>query len=102
MKRGYILAPEAVLDLDEIWMYIRRKASSAMANRVEAVIRERIGSLAKNPRSGHWRRDLTGENDKFFTLYSYLVVYRPETKPIQVVAIVHGRRKLEQLLKDRL
>ncbi len=48
MRRGYVLAPEAVLGLDEIWMYIRRKASEAMADRVAAVIREKIGLLARN------------------------------------------------------
>ncbi len=90
MRRGYILAPEAALYLDEIWMYIRRKASSAMANRVEAVIREKIGFLAEKPGSGHWRKDLTREHVKFVTVYSYLIVFRPETKLLQVVAIVHG------------
>src|SRR5271165_6334391 len=46
--------------------------------------------------------DLTDEPVKFFPIYSYLIVYRPETKPLQVVAIVHGRRDVEELLKDRL
>ncbi len=39
---------------------------------------------------------------KFFPVYSYLIVYRPETKPLQVVAILHGRRDLEQLLSKRI
>ena len=51
---------------------------------------------------GHWRKDLTGEQVKFFPVYSYLVVYRFDTKPLQIVAIVHGGRDLEQLLKARL
>jgi plasmid stabilization system protein ParE len=46
--------------------------------------------------------ELTDEPVKFFSVYSYLIVYRPETKPLQVVAILHGRRDVEQLLKDRL
>jgi len=45
---------------------------------------------------------LTDEPVKFFPVYSYLIVYRPETNPLQVVAILHGRRDVEQLLKDRL
>jgi hypothetical protein len=36
------------------------------------------------------------------TSYSYLIVYRSETRPLQVVAIIYGRRDVEQLLKDRL
>jgi plasmid stabilization system protein ParE len=69
---------------------------------VEAVIREKIAYLAGAPGGGHWRRDLTDEPVKFFPIYSYLIVYRPETKPLQVVAILNGRRDVEQLLRVRL
>jgi toxin ParE1/3/4 len=70
--------------------------------RVESVIREKIVYLAAMPGAGHWRTDLTDELVKFWPIYSYLIVYRPETKPLQVVAILHGRRDVEQLLRDRL
>jgi plasmid stabilization system protein ParE len=102
MKRRYILAPEAARDLVQIWRYIKGKASLDMADRVESVIRERIVFLARTPASGHWRKDLTGESVKFFSVYSYLIVYRPETKPLQVVAILHGHRDVGQLLTDRV
>jgi toxin ParE1/3/4 len=72
-----------------------------MADRVESVIREKIVYLAGRPGGGHWRKDLTDEPVKFFPVYSYLIVYRPETSPLQVVAILHGRRDVEELLKDR-
>ncbi|MBK5291956.1 MAG: hypothetical protein JJE04_09805 [Acidobacteriia bacterium] len=39
---------------------------------------------------------------KVFPVYSYVIVYRPETKPLQVVAILHGRRDAERLLNARL
>ncbi len=42
MKRRYVLAREAALDLVEIWRYIREQGSEDTANRVESVIRERI------------------------------------------------------------
>ena len=58
--------------------------------------------LAAAPGGGHWRKDLTDEPVKFFSAYSYLIVYRPETKPLQVVAILHGQRDVKRLLKDRL
>ena len=102
MRRRYVLAPDAALDLVQIWRYIRKKASLEIADRVETVVRERIVRLAATPGSGHWRKDLTDEPVKFFTVYSYLSVYRPETKPLEVVAILHGQRDVEQLLKDRL
>jgi plasmid stabilization system protein ParE len=84
MRRRYVLAPEAALDLVEIWRYIKKNASTEMADRVESVIREKIICLAGNPGLGHWRRDLTDEPVKFYPVYSYLIVYRPATKPLQV------------------
>jgi hypothetical protein len=48
------------------------------------------------------RKDLTADSVKFSLVYSYLIVYRPATKPLQVVAILQGRRDVEQILKDRL
>ncbi len=101
MTRRYVLAPKAALDLVQIWRYIKKQSSLAIADRVESAIRDRIAFLARNPGAGHWRKNLTDESVKFFPVYSYLIVYRPDTKPLQVVSILHGRRDLEQILKDR-
>ena len=102
MKARYVLAPEAALDLVQIWLYIKNNASLETANRVESVIREKIAYLARRPGAGHWRKDLTDESVKIFPIYSYLIVYRPETKPLQVVAFLHGSRDVEQLLQRRI
>lgn len=72
-----------------------------MADHVESVIRERILFLARNPDAGHGRKDLTDIPVRFFPIYSYLIVYRAETKPLQIVAILHGRRDVEKVLKER-
>jgi plasmid stabilization system protein ParE len=58
--------------------------------------------LAESPEAGHHRKDLVGEDVKFFPVYSYLIVYRPSTKPLQIASILRGRRDVEQLLKERL
>jgi antitoxin ParD1/3/4/toxin ParE1/3/4 len=102
VKSRYVLAPEAASDLVDIWRYIKEQRSIQMADRVESVIRERIVFLTKTPGAGHWRKNLTDEPVKFFPVYSYLIVYRPDTKPLQVVSILHGRRDVEQILKGRL
>ncbi len=59
MSSRYLLAPEAALDLVQIWRYIKRQTAVAVADRVESVIRDRIGFLAQSPGAGHWRKDLT-------------------------------------------
>jgi plasmid stabilization system protein ParE len=99
MSARYILAPEAVHDLVDIWRYIKDQSSLAMADRVESVIRDKIAFLSQNPGAGHWRRNLTESNVKFFPVYSYLIVYRPERTPLEVVSLLHGRRDVERLLR---
>jgi toxin ParE1/3/4 len=101
MKRRYLLAPEAARDLVQIWRYLRERSSLEVADKVESAIRETIVLLARTPNAGHWREDLTNEPVRFFPVYSYLIVYRPETKPLEVVAILHGHRDVEQILKNR-
>jgi antitoxin ParD1/3/4/toxin ParE1/3/4 len=102
MTARYVLAPQAALDLFEIWDYIKEQASILTADRVESAIREKMAFLAGTPGAGHRRRDLTDADVKFFAVYSYLIVYRPETKPLQIASILHGRRDVGQVLTDRL
>jgi toxin ParE1/3/4 len=73
-----------------------------MADRREAVVREKMVALASTPGMGHLRRDLTAADVRFFPVYSYLIVYRPSTKPLQVVAVLHGARDVLTLLKNRV
>ncbi len=53
---------------------------------------------------GHFRPDLTSLSLRFWTLTrypNYIVVYRPETNPLQVVALLHGKRDAQRVLKQR-
>jgi plasmid stabilization system protein ParE len=102
MKRRYILAPQAAFDRVQIWRCIKRESPEKIADRVEAAICDQIISLAQNPSIGHWRKDLADESVKFFPVYSYLIVYRHDTRPLHVVARLQGRRDVPQVLKDRL
>jgi antitoxin ParD1/3/4 len=101
MKRRYVLAPQAARDLVDIWRYIKQESSRETADRVESVIRSKFAYLADFPGGGHWRRDLTQAPVRFFSVYSYLIVYRPETKPLQIVAIIHGHRDVATILPER-
>lgn len=102
MSVRYVLAPQAAIDLVEIWRYIKEQSSLVIADRVETAIREKFAFLAQTPGAGHRRKDLTDADVKFFPVYTYLIVYRPETTPLQIASILHGRRDVEQILKGRL
>ena len=82
----------------EIWRYIKKESSRNTAERVETVVREKIVLLAEEPGAGHLRRGLTSADVRFFPVYSYLIVYRPGTKPLQVAAILHGARDVAQAI----
>ena len=98
----YVLSPEAARDLVQIWRYLKRESGEETADRIESLIRSKILFLASFPGVGHWRHDLTTARVRFFAVYSYLIVYRTETRPLQVVAILHGNRDVERLLSKRL
>lgn len=102
MKRRYVLAPQAVRDLAHIWRHLKKEAGGETADRVESGIRSKFAYLADFPGAGHWRHDLTGANVRFFSVYSYLIVYRSETKPLQIVSILHGSRDVAEILGERL
>jgi plasmid stabilization system protein ParE len=75
MSARYNLAPQAAIDLFEIWQYIKEQTSATRADRIESDIRDRIVFLAGTPQAGHQRRDLTDKHVKFFPGYSYLSVF---------------------------
>ncbi len=61
-------------------------------------IRSALVLLGSEPGIGHVRQDLTDRPLKFWLVYSYLIVYDPETKPIQIIRVLHGRQHVENLL----
>jgi len=97
----YALTPLAKADIFDIWSYIAED-SEETANRVEQAIYDACAFVAEAPMRGHSRSDLTGRPLRFWTLTrypNYTVVYRPETSPLQVVAVLHGKRDTRRILK---
>jgi plasmid stabilization system protein ParE len=95
--------PRALDDLDDIWTYIAAGSVDA-ANRVESAILEACESLARHPMLGSKRRELTTLPVRFWVVTRYpnfIAVYRPETKPLQIIAILHGKRDIKRLMEER-
>ena len=98
----YRFTPEAEEDLFEIWCYIARDDVVA-ANRVESAVYAAWIFLAQEPWSGSPRKHVTALPVHFWTVQqypNYVVVYRPETLPLEIVRILHGKRDLKRLLKS--
>jgi len=96
--KGYELSPEALADLQEIWGYIAGD-NPAAADALEADIYKACLLLAKSPRLGHKRPDLTDEPVLFWPVRGqYLVIYQPATQPLKVARILHAARNLSEEL----
>lgn len=104
MSAPFRLTPQAIEDFDAIWSIIAEDNRTA-AERVETEIIAACHRLAKHPRMGTKRQDVTMLPVRFWTITkfpNYVIVYRPDRIPLQVVAILHGKRDLEEVLEKRL
>ena len=70
---GYILSVDADFDLDDIWEYIA-------ADR---------------------REDLTSYPVLFWPVGAYLIIYRADRRPIEIVAVTQGSRDIPAFLSRR-
>jgi hypothetical protein len=58
--------------------------------------------LVKHPLTGTKRQDITSLPVRFWKLpkfSDYVIVYRPDTAPLQVVAVLHGKRDSKKFWK---
>jgi len=95
--KSFVLTPRAELDLIEIWEYLAQD-NLETADRILHELEATMCKLARMPGMGHVREDLVDPRHRCWPVYSYLIVYRPETEPLQVVRVVSGYRDLARLL----
>ena len=97
----FILAAAARADLRGISDYIRQESPTA-ARRVREELRSAMRRLAEMPGMGHLREDLVEIDSalRFWPVFSYLIVYRTETDPLEIVRILHGTRDVRAILGD--
>jgi plasmid stabilization system protein ParE len=100
---AYALTPLAKADIFYIWTYIAEDSEDA-ANSVEQAVYDACAFIAEGPARGHIRPNLTARSLRMWTLTrypNYAIVYRPETFPLEIVAVLHGRRDIRRILKER-
>lgn len=95
----FVLTPAAQADVLRIIDFLEGENPSAILNVVDA-LDDAIQLLANNPTIGHIRPDLARDDVRFWPVVTYLIAYHPETKPLQVVRVLHGRRDLKALLAE--
>jgi len=100
MEPLYDVSAEVQNDLFEIWRHIAED-SVGLANRIENEFYELFESIGRMAGQGHARQELTSRSVLFFPLYSFLVVYQPDVRPIRIMAVPRGKRDLREVLKKR-
>ena len=98
---GYILGSDAARDLDTIWDYIAKDNIDA-ADRWTAKLFEAFESLGQTPGMGHRREDLTRLPVLFWPVGAYVVIYRAERSPVEIVAVTQGSRDIPSFLSSRM
>ena len=99
MKR-FSLTSKALRDLQDIWEFLS-KDSFDHADRCLEDFYAAFNQLAGMPGIGHRRPDLTGKDVLFWKVHSFLVIYRRVSDPLMVVAILHGKRDVRKILRQR-
>ena len=85
MKR-FVLSPEAVHDLYDIWEYIAEDSLDA-ADRFLAKLYNQILALAQTRGMGHRREDLAEDRPfLFWPVGNYLILYNATNGFIEIVA----------------
>ena len=99
MSKAYRLTERAEADVEAIADFIAGDSVDA-AVKVVLALEDAFVLLASRPGIGHVRQDLTDRPLKFWSVYSYLVVYDSDSDPLTIVAVLHGARNVAEILKE--
>lgn len=93
MSRVYRLSPRAQQDIENLVDFIATNDFDA-ALRVEEELYDAFELLASQPLIRHTRTDLAiPAHLRVWPFYSYLIVYRSDTSPLEVVCVWHGAQE---------
>ena len=100
MKR-FVLHPEAYADIDDIWEYIAADSTDA-ADQWIGKLFDAFEALGRTPGMGHRRDDLTSFPVLFWPVGAYLILYRAESHPVEIIAVTQGSRDIPKFLRRRI
>ena len=95
------MSKEATLDFFVVFDYLEARSQSAAAHWEREILRT-FEHLAEWPHSGHLQEKTAPAPLRVWPVDGYLVIYHPDTKPLTILAVLHGARDAASILKDRL
>jgi plasmid stabilization system protein ParE len=101
VRERYVLSADAALDLEDIWEYIAADNVDA-ADRWTGKLFDAFEVLGRTPGMGHKREDLTAYPVLFWPVGAYLVIYRADRLPVEIVSVTRGSRDIPVFLRQRM
>jgi plasmid stabilization system protein ParE len=98
MSAAFFVTPAARQDLLATWRYIADTAGDRIADQVLTTVRQSFERVAETPSIGHFRPDLVDERHRLISVASLLVIYRWETRPVQIIRVLHGSRDVRRIM----
>jgi addiction module RelE/StbE family toxin len=95
-----IWTKEALSDIEDIANYIEKTSfyyASSVVNKIVSITKK----LSLFPYSGRKIPEEKSEKVREYFVYSYRVIYEIEDKNVFILAIIHGKRLLDNKFLDR-
>jgi toxin ParE1/3/4 len=89
----YLVTDSAKSDVRRIIEYLRARSPQG-AKQVRQDLSAAFQRLAEFPHIGHMRDDVPQPGVRFWAVYSYLVVYRSERRPLEIIRVLHGAQDI--------
>ena len=86
----------AEADLDEIFDYIARDAPVYAEQYLDRIL-DTVATLYEHPKIGRVVREAGADHIRELIYRSHRIVYAIEADRIAILAVIHGRRDIEQL-----
>jgi plasmid stabilization system protein ParE len=97
---AYKVSADAWADLGAIWDYIAEDSADA-ADRWIARLFDAFELIGSNPCVGHVRRDLTLRDVRFWSVARYVIIYRPQPIPVEILSVTQGGRLTKSYVQQR-
>ncbi len=96
--RKIVLSPEAIEDLEKIWLYIAQESPARADSFLDKIYALCAGNLAAFPEIGTGR-DYLDKEILAFPYKNYMIYYRYSASLIEIIRILHGSRDLPAIFR---
>ncbi len=97
--KTFLLSAQAAQNITDIYEYLAERNLQA-AEKIRIDLWQGMQKIAGMPFIGHARKDLTSRPVLFWNVRNFLIIYLPDSSPIEIVAVLHAKRNLAKILQQ--